>query len=152
MAFDDPSSVKYKTQWIKDNGYAGGMIWSMDLDDFRGWTHVSLAMTHERVYARAHEYTRAHTHNLPNSGYCGQGRFPILAAINTGLFGTPEQPPELVIPKTVPCNPGKVSGRWSTRVISTLQSSLKCSRDVKGRIYRISGDGGSDRLSAFPSM
>jgi len=77
VGFDDPSSVKYKTQWIKDNGYAGGMIWSMDLDDFRG--------------------------------YCGQGRFPILTAINTGLFGTPEQPPELVIPKTIPCNPGKVT-------------------------------------------
>ena len=38
VGFDDPSSVIHKTKWIKDNGYAGGMIWSMDLDDFRGWT------------------------------------------------------------------------------------------------------------------
>ena len=36
VGFDDPSSVIHKTKWIKDNGYAGGMIWSMDLDDFRG--------------------------------------------------------------------------------------------------------------------
>ena len=43
------------------------------------------------------------------SGYCGQGRFPILTAINTGLFGTPEQPPKLVIPDKITCEPGKVS-------------------------------------------
>jgi len=76
VGFDDPSSVIHKTKWIKDNGYAGGMIWSMDLDDFRG--------------------------------YCGQGRFPILTAINTGLFGTPAQPPELNVPKTIKCEPGQV--------------------------------------------
>merc|ERR1719221_2459213 len=28
--------IEYKSQFIKDNGYGGGMIWALDLDDFKG--------------------------------------------------------------------------------------------------------------------
>jgi chitinase len=34
LSYDDVHSLSYKTDLIKDNGYAGGMVWSLDLDDF----------------------------------------------------------------------------------------------------------------------
>ncbi|XP_028966665.1 probable chitinase 10 [Galendromus occidentalis] len=36
VGFDDQRSLKMKVQWLKENGYSGVMIWSIDLDDFRG--------------------------------------------------------------------------------------------------------------------
>lgn len=36
VGFDDPRSFKMKVQWLKQNGYSGIMIWSVDMDDFSG--------------------------------------------------------------------------------------------------------------------
>lgn len=36
VGFDDPRSFKMKVQWLKQNGYSGIMIWSVDMDDFAG--------------------------------------------------------------------------------------------------------------------
>lgn len=36
VGFDDPRSFKTKVQWLKQNGYSGIMIWSVDMDDFAG--------------------------------------------------------------------------------------------------------------------
>lgn len=36
VGFDDPRSFKMKVQWLKQNGYSGIMIWSVDMDDFTG--------------------------------------------------------------------------------------------------------------------
>lgn len=36
VGFDDPRSFKMKVQWLKQNGYSGIMIWSIDMDDFSG--------------------------------------------------------------------------------------------------------------------
>nr|APA05224.1 chitinase [Tetranychus cinnabarinus] len=36
VGFDDLRSFKIKVQWLKQAGYSGIMIWSIDMDDFRG--------------------------------------------------------------------------------------------------------------------
>ncbi|KAG8171434.1 hypothetical protein JTE90_003064 [Oedothorax gibbosus] len=36
VGFDDQRSLKTKIQWLKEAGYGGVMIWSIDMDDFRG--------------------------------------------------------------------------------------------------------------------
>ncbi|RWS29883.1 Sar s 18 allergen (chitinase-like protein) [Leptotrombidium deliense] len=36
VGFDDPRSFKIKVQWLKQAGYGGIMIWSVDMDDFSG--------------------------------------------------------------------------------------------------------------------
>ena len=36
VGFDDPRSFKMKVQWLKQNGYSGIMVWSVDMDDFAG--------------------------------------------------------------------------------------------------------------------
>merc|ERR1719259_886743 len=38
VSFDDVDTIRRKTQYIVDNGYAGGMVWALDLDDFNGET------------------------------------------------------------------------------------------------------------------
>jgi len=37
VGFDDERSLKTKTKWLKSGGYGGIMVWSVDLDDFRGY-------------------------------------------------------------------------------------------------------------------
>ncbi|RZB40987.1 chitinase, partial [Asbolus verrucosus] len=36
IGFDDEKSIRYKMKWIKDNGFAGAMVWTIDMDDFTG--------------------------------------------------------------------------------------------------------------------
>ena len=36
VGFDDERSIRNKMHWIKDNGYAGAMVWTVDMDDFTG--------------------------------------------------------------------------------------------------------------------
>lgn len=35
MSFDDAKQIKLKAELIKDLGLAGGMVWALDLDDFK---------------------------------------------------------------------------------------------------------------------
>ena len=37
VGFDDERSLKTKTSWLKSEGFGGIMVWSVDLDDFRGY-------------------------------------------------------------------------------------------------------------------
>ena len=37
LGFDDETSVRTKAQYILDEGYGGGMVWSIDTDDFQGF-------------------------------------------------------------------------------------------------------------------
>ena len=37
IGFDDEKSIKIKSEYIKREGFAGGMIWSIDTDDFHGF-------------------------------------------------------------------------------------------------------------------
>jgi len=36
VGYDNPTSIAIKSQYIKDKGLGGGMIWALDLDDFTG--------------------------------------------------------------------------------------------------------------------
>ncbi|KAF2360545.1 Glycoside hydrolase family 18 catalytic domain [Trinorchestia longiramus] len=36
VCYDDVESIKYKSEWALENGLLGGMIWSLETDDFRG--------------------------------------------------------------------------------------------------------------------
>ncbi|CAG0923669.1 unnamed protein product [Notodromas monacha] len=36
VGFDDERSLKTKMEWLKEMGFGGVMIWSVDMDDFRG--------------------------------------------------------------------------------------------------------------------
>lgn len=36
VSYDDPEMTKRKAQFVRDLGLGGGMIWALDLDDFRG--------------------------------------------------------------------------------------------------------------------
>lgn len=37
FSFDDEESIKEKCDYVKKNGLGGGMIWSIDTDDFKGF-------------------------------------------------------------------------------------------------------------------
>lgn len=36
VGFDDERSIRNKMTWLKENGYGGAMIWTVDMDDFTG--------------------------------------------------------------------------------------------------------------------
>jgi len=36
VGFDDERSIRNKMDWVKNNRYAGAMVWSIDMDDFNG--------------------------------------------------------------------------------------------------------------------
>lgn len=37
VSFDDVAMIQYKSEYIKAMGLGGGMIWALDLDDFKNW-------------------------------------------------------------------------------------------------------------------
>ena len=52
VGFDDVDTIRQKSQYIKDNGFGGGMIWALDLDDFNnmcGCERYPLLKTINRV-------------------------------------------------------------------------------------------------------
>jgi chitinase len=36
VGFDDERAIRNKMDWIKSNGFAGAMVWTVDMDDFNG--------------------------------------------------------------------------------------------------------------------
>lgn len=38
FSYDDRDMIRQKSQYVKDMKLGGGMIWALDLDDFRGTT------------------------------------------------------------------------------------------------------------------
>lgn len=52
MSFDDIGMIRHKSQYIKAMGLGGGMIWALDLDDFKnecGCEEYPLLKTINRV-------------------------------------------------------------------------------------------------------
>ncbi|KAG7164861.1 chitinase 10-like 4 [Homarus americanus] len=52
VGFDDTGTIRYKSEYIKNMGLGGGMIWALDLDDFKnrcGCEHHPLLRTINRV-------------------------------------------------------------------------------------------------------
>ena len=35
VGFDDKASIARKCHYVRDQGFGGGMVWALDLDDFR---------------------------------------------------------------------------------------------------------------------
>ncbi|KAJ8898044.1 hypothetical protein PR048_003404 [Dryococelus australis] len=36
VGFDDERSIRNKMKWLKENGFGGAMVWTVDMDDFTG--------------------------------------------------------------------------------------------------------------------
>lgn len=36
VGFDDERAIRGKTRWLKEKGYGGAMVWTIDMDDFNG--------------------------------------------------------------------------------------------------------------------
>ncbi|UYV76733.1 Cht7 [Cordylochernes scorpioides] len=36
VGFDDERSIRVKMRWLAERGYAGAMVWAVDMDDFKG--------------------------------------------------------------------------------------------------------------------
>lgn len=36
VSFDDAEMIERKAEFVRDTGLGGGMVWALDLDDFRG--------------------------------------------------------------------------------------------------------------------
>merc|ERR1711892_1313058 len=52
VGYDDISMIRQKSQFVKDNGFGGGMVWALDLDDFSnrcGCENYPLLRTINRV-------------------------------------------------------------------------------------------------------
>lgn len=39
VSFDDIAMIRYKSEWARDMGLGGGMVWALDLDDFTDRCH-----------------------------------------------------------------------------------------------------------------
>ena len=47
LSLDDEESIRVKSEYIKQEGFAGGMVWSIDTDDFWGFcTGTKFGLTH----------------------------------------------------------------------------------------------------------
>lgn len=53
VSFDDQAMLKKKVEFIKNLGLGGGMVWALDLDDFRGTCgqgkHPLLKVIHDEL-------------------------------------------------------------------------------------------------------
>ena len=54
VGYEDANSLSIKMDWVKKNGYGGGMMWAIDLDDFKGECgeeHVLLKTMHNKLFS-----------------------------------------------------------------------------------------------------
>ncbi|XP_017755457.1 PREDICTED: probable chitinase 3 [Eufriesea mexicana] len=75
VGFDDERSLINKMQWLKDEGFGGIMIWSVDMDDFRGscgagkYPLIKAMMKELRDYKVKLEYDGPYESHLRNGRY-----------------------------------------------------------------------------------
>ncbi|XP_071870555.1 chitinase 7 [Bombus fervidus] len=75
VGFDDERSLINKMQWLKEEGFGGIMIWSVDMDDFRGscgagkYPLIKAMMKELRDYKVKLEYDGPYESHLRNGRY-----------------------------------------------------------------------------------
>ena len=104
VGFDDVDTIKQKSEYVRDHGFGGGMIWALDLDDFNnmcGCEKYPLLKTINRVLRN---YNRPDPHctlDSNNIGYYESRQQDI--TINDGnrlyYLGTPASTYPLSLPQ-----------------------------------------------------
>jgi len=89
FGFDDTRSLSYKVEYLKNNSYAGWMIWALDHDDFKGG------------YCGGSNYPLLRTINQALIG-----EQPTNPATTGAPLSTPIRPTDVTTPETYPPSPG----------------------------------------------
>jgi len=112
VGYDDVNSLNTKVAYLKSKGLGGGMIWALDLDDFKG-------------------------------NHCGQGKYPLLRAINAALGNPDVIAPPTGLPPVVTSKPGEVTtGKpvvTDKPVVIPPGGKVDCSKLDDG-MYPVAGD------------
>lgn len=104
VSYDDVAMIQYKSEYIRKMGLAGGMVWALDLDDFKnrcGQGHHPLMNTIKRVLGpsitpeeSAARSSPVRSAEVANNGITSYKHFPKEAEkkSETVMYNLPQEP------------------------------------------------------------